>query len=244
MDVWQTVKVVFRRWYITFPAFLAAIGIASLVYGSVPTQYVSTSVLLLTTPTAGPTERIETEDPNAITNPLLNFDQGLNLSASILIQTLSTRETAASAGISTEGGTSYEVTNGSTNPELLVSGPFVVIEGTSITSQQAQDIVRRVAMLANQDLAERQRELNAPTSTYISVNEVVPATTPEALKTSKLRAAGAAGILGVFASLAAAFAVESIASSKRHRWSNRTAPLPPELDADRDNALVVTSLRS
>lgn len=244
MDFWQTVKVVFRRWYITFPAFLAAIGVASLVYGSVPTQYVSTSVLLLTTPTTGPTEQIDAEDPNAITNPLLNFDQGLNLSASILIQTLSTPETAASLGISTEGGTTYEVTNGSTNPELLVSGPFVVIEGTSITSQQAQDIVRRVAALATQDLAERQRALNAPASTYISVNEVVPATTPEALKTKKLRAAGAAGMLGVFAGLAAGFAFESIATSKKQRLSNRTAQLRPGLDAGRDNALFVTSLRA
>jgi hypothetical protein len=244
MDFWQTVKVVFRRWYVTFPALLAAIGVATLVYGSVPTQYVSTSVLLLTAPTTGPTEQIDAEDSNAITNPLLNFDQGLNLTASMLIQTLSTPETAASLGISKQSGTSYEVTNGSTNPELLVSGPFVVIEATSITSQQAQDIVRQVAMLAAQDLAERQKELNAPASTYISVNEVVPATTPEALETKKLRAAGAAGVLGAFASLAAGFAFESIATSKKHRWSNRTAPLEPGLDADRDNALFVTSLRS
>src|SRR5215211_3732921 len=74
VDFWQTVKVVFRRWYITFPAFLAALGVAGLVYGSVPTQYVSTSVLLLTTPTTGPTEDVDPKHPNAITNPLLNFE--------------------------------------------------------------------------------------------------------------------------------------------------------------------------
>ena len=88
MDFWQTVKVVFRRWYVSVPAFLGALGLAALVYGSVPTQYVSTSVLLLTMPKTGPTEQIDANHPNAITNPLLNFDRGLSLSASILIQAL------------------------------------------------------------------------------------------------------------------------------------------------------------
>src|SRR3954451_23072756 len=102
MDFWQTVLVVFRRWYITVPAFLAAVGVAGLVYGSVPTQYVSTSMLLLTTPTTGPTKEIgaKAKGSEAITNPLLYFDQGLNVSASILIQALSTPETAGSLGIS------------------------------------------------------------------------------------------------------------------------------------------------
>ena len=246
MDFWQTVQVVFRRWYITFPAFLAALGVAGLVYGSVPTQYVSTSVLLLTTPTTGPTKEIgaKAKGPHAITNPLLYFGQGLNVSASILIQTLGAPETAASLGISPEGSTSYEVTNGSTNAELLMSGPFVVIEGTSSTPQQAQDIVQRVSALAAQDLAQRQKKLGAPAATYISVNQVVPPTTPEALNTTKLRAAGAAGVLGVFAGLAAGFAFESVATSKSHRRSDPTAPLRPELDADRNNSLLVTSLRS
>ena len=136
MDFWQTVQVVFRRWYITFPAFLGALGVAALVYGSVPTQYVSTSVLLLTTPKTGPTEQIDSKHPNEITNPLLNFEQGLSLSASMLIQTLSTPEAVASLGISPGGDTSYEVNNGSTNPELLESGPFVFIEGTSTSARR------------------------------------------------------------------------------------------------------------
>jgi hypothetical protein len=246
MDFWQTVQVVFRRWYITFPAFLAALGVAGLVYGSVPTQYVSTSMLLLTVPTTGPTKEIgaKAKGPQAITNPLLYFDQGLNVSASILIQTLSTPETAASLGISPDGSTSYKVTNGSTNPELLMSGPFVLIEGTSSTPQQAHDIVRRVSALAPKELAKRQKKLDAPASTYISVNQVVPPTTPEARNTTKLRAAGAAGGLGVFAGLAAGFAFESVSTSKRHRRSRSTDPLRPELDADRDNSPFVTSLRS
>jgi hypothetical protein len=241
MDFWQTVQVVFRRWYITFPAFLAALGVAALIYGSVPTQYVSTSVLLLTTPRTGPTEQIDAKHPNAITNPLLNFEQGLSLSASMLIQTLSTPETVASLGISPKGGTTYEVNNGSTNPELLQSGPFVFIEGTSMTPQGAQDIVRTVSALAAQDLAARQKELNAPRSTYITLTQVVPPTTPEPRKVKKLRAAGAAGALAVLASLAAAFAFESIATrttlDERYRSKTR-GPRRSRSNADVDNFTI------
>ena len=214
MDFWQTVKVVFRRWYVSVPTFLAALGVATLMYGSVPTQYVSTSVLLLTTPTTGATERIDAKEPEALTNPLLNFDRGLSLSASILIQALTAPETAASLGMSPNGGTSYEVTNGSTNPEALESGPFVFIQGTSITPQGARDIVRRVSALAVQDLAKRQKQLKVPASTYVTVNEVVPPTEPEVRKVRKLRAAGAAGVLAGLASLAAVFAFESIATRR------------------------------
>jgi hypothetical protein len=237
MDFWQTVMVLFRRWYITVPAFLAALGVAGLVYTSVPTQYVSTSVLVLTAPRTGPTEEIDAEHPNAITNPLLNFEQGLSLSASILIQSLTTPDTAESLGLAPNGGTSYEVTNGSTNPELLESGPFVFIQGTSVTPQGAQDVVRKLSALASRDLAERQKKLNAPPSTYIAVNEVVPPTAPEVRQVRKLRAAGAAGALAVLAGLAAAFAYESIATHVKPSPSNRGVSLP-EQKATRSTRLL------
>ena len=243
MDFWETVKVVFRRWYITFPAFLAALGVAGLVYASVPTPYVSTSVLLLTAPRTGPTEQIDEEHPNPITNPLLNFDQGLSLSASILIQALTTPEAAASFGVPPRGGTSYEVTNGSTNPELLQSGPLVFIQGTSTTPQDAQDIVRKISAAAVRELAERQKKLNAPASTYITVTEVVPPTTPEARRVRKLRAAGAAGALAVMAGLAAAFAFESIATSLEVRRSNRKFPLRHTSVTDQTDGILAPSLR-
>lgn len=244
MDFWQTVQVVFRRWYITFPAFLGALGLAGLVYGSVTTQYVSTSVLLLTSPRTGPTQQIGGKPPSEITNPLLNFDRGLSLSATMLIQNLTTPEAAVLLGVPPGGDTWYQVTNGSSNPELLESGPFVFIEGTSVKPQDAQDIIRRVSALAAQELAERQTEVNAPPSTYITVNEIVPPTTPEARKTKKLRAAGAAGMLGMFGGLAAGFAFESIANRQKLRRIKSADQLRPEAHTDEGESLVVTSLRS
>ena len=56
MDFWRTVLVLFRRWYITVPAFVATLGLAGAAYSAVPIQYESGSVLVLTTPLTGGTQ--------------------------------------------------------------------------------------------------------------------------------------------------------------------------------------------
>ncbi len=41
MDFWRTVVVLFRRWYITMPAFFATLGLAAAAYSVVPVEYES-----------------------------------------------------------------------------------------------------------------------------------------------------------------------------------------------------------
>lgn len=244
MDFWSTVLVLFKRWYVAVPAFVASLGIAAVVYASVPVQYVSTSVLVLTTPTTGPTEQADQTEPPGITNPLLDFSQGLSLSASILIQALNTPETASSLGVEPNGATSYEVSNGSTNPELLTTGPFVFITGQSYSSDDAQAIVRKVADVARIDLAHRQSELDAPPSTYISIHEVVAPTTSQAPKGSRLRAAGVAGLLSVIGGLASVYAFESYATRRRGRPGRPTTRVAPSRSSKSGAALVASPGRS
>ena len=74
MDFWRTVAVLFRRWYITVPAFVATLGLASAASSVVPIQYQSVSVLVLTTPLSGGTETTQPNHPNPLSNPLMNFD--------------------------------------------------------------------------------------------------------------------------------------------------------------------------
>lgn len=218
MDFWRTVLVLFRRWYVVLPAFLLALGGCAAVYASVPVVYVSTSVLVLTTPLTGATEYVEKPRPDLLTNPLLNFDRGLSTSAALIIQALGTPEMAAQLGAAPGGRTTYQVTNGSTNPELLTSGPFVFIMGESRDRDAAQAVVQRVAAQARVELQRRQEELKAPPQTYITVAEVVPPTTPETQGGSRVRAAAAALGLGVVTALGSGYAAESFFTQrKRHR---------------------------
>ena len=129
MDFWGTVVVLFRRWYISLPAFLATLVLAGAAYMVVPLQFESGEVLVLTTPLNGGTEYKGPDHTDSVTNPMMNFDQSLALTASLVIQQLRSTETSEALGVRPGDTTTYEVNNGSSNPELLQSGPFIFVRG-------------------------------------------------------------------------------------------------------------------
>jgi hypothetical protein len=217
MDFWRTVLVLFRRWYITLPAFFAALGLAGAAYVSMPVEYESRSILVLTTPLSGGSESTQADRPNPVTNPMMNFDQSLALAASVVIQQLSSSETAQALGVHPGDTTTYDVNNGTTNPELLQSGPFLFVHGTAASPGAARDITSRVSDTAASILEARQKELNAPPSTYIEMQVVVAPTAGQMLEGSPLRAAAAVGGLASLASLASVYGFESLMLYRRSR---------------------------
>jgi hypothetical protein len=221
VDFWLTVLVLFRRWYITVPAFFMSIGVAGAAYSAVPIEYQSNAVLVLTTPLTGGTETKHSPHAKAITNPMMNFDPSLALSAAIVIQQMNTSETALRLGTTFGDDTTFEVTNGSSNPELLQSGPFIFIGGSGPSPEAAQEVATKVAAMAAVVLDERQNELHAPPSTHINLQVVVPPTAGQPLSTSPLRAAAAAGALAAMAGLAAAYGFESLMTHRRRRRAER-----------------------
>ncbi|MFC0438626.1 hypothetical protein [Kutzneria buriramensis] len=218
MDFWQTVLVLGRRWYVALPAFLLALVAAGGIYLTIPVTYTSTAVLVLDQPLAGGSLPALPDDKGTITNPLLNFDQGLNNAAAIVIQALNTPEVAAALGASPTGDPTYKVTNGSTNQqEQIVAGPFVFVEGDSRSPQAAQDIAKRCVDRVKQELASRQKVLDAPPQTYITVDVAVQPTTPVAQRGNKTRAAAVAVVMGVVAALCAAYSFESYYQARRRK---------------------------
>jgi hypothetical protein len=221
MDFWRTMAVLLRRWYVTVPAFVATLGLAAVTYSAVPTQYESGGVLVLTTPLTGASVSTQPRHPNPVTNPLMDFDQSLGLAASIVIQQLSSSETASALGITPGDTTTYEVNNGTSNPELLQSGPFIFIDGKGASPQAAQEITRRVAVMAGRILADRQIRLRAPASTRIELQTVVAPTAGQPLLGSNKRAAAAAGALAAMGSLAAVYGFESLMTNRRRRTTTK-----------------------
>ncbi|MGP3917548.1 hypothetical protein [Nonomuraea sp. 10N515B] len=230
MDFWRAIGVVLRRWYVALPALLLTLAGAYAVYTTVPPRYESTGVLSLTVPISGPSKLGDPRARIQETNPLLNFDSGLNMSASILVQILGSENVMTQLGASPYGQTTYEVNNGHPNPELLFSEPFVLIRGRSGDPESAKAIVSRVAQRAKVELTKRQKELKAPPTTYIVVTEILPPTNPIMLRTDRMRFTAAVLLLGMLAALASAFAAESIAAGLRRRRdedgepATRTAP--------------------
>jgi hypothetical protein len=247
MDFWRTVMVLFKRWYITVPAFFVTLGLAAAAYSVVPVQYESGSVLVLTTPLTGGTESTNPNVPNPVTNPLMDFQQGLGLTASIIIQQLNSGEAASALGIVPGDTTTYSVNNGTTNPELLQSGPFIFVNGKGASAKAAHDITKKVSDMAVAILAQRQEELNAPASTHIELQVVVAPTTGQPLMGSPKRAAAAAGALAALASLAAVYGFESLMTHRRRRREEKQRALyeaDPPAAPHPDRGVGVTAIRA
>ena len=217
MDFWGTVALLTRRWYVALLGFALSLGAAAAIYVSVPARYVSTSVIVLTAPSTGASLPADPLHPNPLMNPLLNFDSGLSYSATMLIQTLSTPEAARDLGVHPDGDTSVEVTNGSTNPELLEHGPFLFVRGVSLSPAKAQSVTAAAVQRVHQELARRQAQVRAPAPTYIGIQDVVPPTTPVLQRGNKTRSAAAAVAFGGIGSLASTFAVDSLIDAWRNR---------------------------
>lgn len=217
MDFWATILVLLRRWYVALPAFLAAVATAFYSYSTIPVTYTTTAVLLLTAPPGGGTLPPDPDQPAPRVNPLLNFDHGLDVAASILISVMSTPDMVAEMGVTSEGPTSYAVTNGTNNLESLATGPLVFVEGEGRTPEEATRIARKAIDQVKEELDVRQRQVQAPEGTYITISEAVPPTTPGPQQGRKLRSAAAALGMGVIASLCASFAAESLSEPLRAR---------------------------
>ncbi|MEV4569171.1 hypothetical protein AB0K12_35825 [Nonomuraea sp. NPDC049419] len=231
MDFWATVTVLFRRWYVTVPAFLLTVAAALGVYAVAPKTFVSTSALVLTLPVTGGSLPSDPKFPNPRTNPLVSFDQGLSMTSSILIQALNTPRAAAEAGVPPGGEVTLKVTSGGTNPELMPATPFIVITCEAPSAEQARSIVVKVTELAARELRARQQQVKAPPATYVSATVVVPPTEPDEKKGSRMRSAVVTGALAFFVSLFAAFAAESFARHRLARRRTRAASAPLETAA-------------
>ncbi|MFJ2028465.1 hypothetical protein [Streptosporangium sp. NPDC087985] len=229
MDFWKAIFGLTRRKLIGPPLILLSLGTAALVFFLVPTYYVSTASMVLTTPATGGTLSSDPTRPIGLTNPLLQFSDGLRVTAGILILSLNTPEVAADLGVVKNGPTQITINDGRTNPDLLgisTNGPFIYVEVQSRSAVMAQDVVLKAKQRIRKELANRQQALKAPRSTFISVVDVVPSSTPEAKISTKLMAAGAALFSVLFIGLSIAYGVTQIREGRRRAAGDVPPPAP------------------
>ncbi|HEX4814813.1 MAG TPA: hypothetical protein VFV66_18895 [Nonomuraea sp.] len=228
MDFWLTVLVLFRRWYVSVPTFLLAVGAAAAVYSTVPALWTSNAAMVLTTPPTGGSLPVPPRTANAPVNPLLNYDRGLAMAASMLTARLTAADTAAELGIAPGGDVQFKVHNGSTNVEALATGPFVFIQGEANAPEAAREIVRKVAARARLELVRGQQAIDAPPVTFVRLTDVVPPTESVREPGRKLRAGVVALALGGMASLTVTYAFDSLAGARRRRRAATAASRSPE----------------
>ncbi|MDQ3402187.1 MAG: hypothetical protein M3548_02180 [Actinomycetota bacterium] len=222
MDFWKTLLVLLKRWYVTLPVFVVSVGAAGAVYASMPMHYESTGVIVLTSPSSGPTSNTA-QLGDVQTNPLLAFESSLAISASIVIQSINTPEVVKEL-VGDKPDHVFVLSGGAEG------GPFISVATESASEEGSRELVVQVLDRVKAELSKRQEELKAPASTFIGVDDVVPPTEPQPLVGGKLRAGGIALVLGLVASLTAVFAFESFKS--RRRKQDPPQDKPDDLDGE------------
>lgn len=243
MDFWKAILGLVRRRYVALPILVLSIGIAALAYFLTAPQYLSATTMVLTTPTSGGTLSQDPSKPTGLTNPLLNFDDGLKTTSAILIQAMNTPDVVKS--LTAGGGTKITINDGSSNASLLgVNGPFIYIEGESASAEDARAVVQRAQQLVRDELVNRQKALNAPPSTYITIVDVVPPSVPEVQRGAQLQFAAAGLVLTIIGGLAGAYAAERLFAARRRRDGEEPAqPLPPRPKDIDQNAIDPPTVR-
>lgn len=210
MDFWKAVFGLVRRRAIGPPVGALALVVAALVFLLMPTYYMSTASMVLTTPATGGTLSADPTKPIGLTNPLLQFSDGLRVTAGILILSMNTTDVMAELGVEKSDITKVTINDGRTNPDLLgisTNGPFVYVEVEGRSAEAVREVVARAKERIRGELTGRQQALRAPRSTFITIVDVVPSSIPEAKMSGKLMAAGGAFLLVVLVGLGIAYVV-------------------------------------
>lgn len=216
MDFWKTIRVLLRRWRVAVPVFAVSLGLAAGVYLQVHTEWESTGTIVLVSPTDGARSNSANKGPVDQVNPLLAFDGSLNTSATILIQKLQDPGVMEQM-LGANSKSTYQIGNGQ------LTGPFVVVVADARSPEEAQGTVQKVLDRAKAELKQSQEALKAPASTFITPQNVIDPTKPEAKIGGKVRFAAIALVLGFIASLASAYAVESVSQSRKKKRTRKQA---------------------
>jgi hypothetical protein len=218
MEFWKTILGLVRRRDVGLPVLALSLLAAGLAFFLIPTHYVSATTMVLTTPTAGGTLSQDPARPSGLTNPLLNFDDGLRTAATIVIHAMNTPEVMTELGAGKDSSTTVTIADGSANPDLLgTTGPFVYIEGDGTSPDQARGVVLRAQQRVRDELVNRQRDLGAPPVTFITMVDVVPPSTPEAQLGAKWQAGAVVLVLGIAFGLTGTYAAQRVLETRRRR---------------------------
>ncbi|MEV4373654.1 hypothetical protein AB0J71_41795 [Nonomuraea sp. NPDC049637] len=140
-----------------------------------PSRYKAESSLILTAPPSGGTLSMDPTKPVGLTNPLLQYNDGLRTVAGILIVAINSKEEMGKLGVRENDGTEVVIDDGRSNSDLLgvvTLGPFLHVKVESGEPGTAQRILERAHQRLREELIAYQTKLGAPKTTFIAINTV------------------------------------------------------------------------
>ncbi|MEU7881182.1 hypothetical protein [Microbispora bryophytorum] len=224
MEFWTTTAGLLRKWSIGLPLLAISILAGTVTFVLAPTRYEADTSLVLATPVNGGVYSRDPNRPLPRGNPLLQFNDALKTAASIVIQSMNTQDVWTQLGAPKDGPTTITIDDGRSNPRVLdISGPYIYIRVVAPSPAVASGVLTKAQRRVRDELTGWQQTLGAPPSTYLTVANIVPASKPEAMMSTRWQLAAGVGLLVACAGLGLAYAL-----TRRGRVPLfRNAPPPP-----------------
>jgi capsular polysaccharide biosynthesis protein len=213
MNLWQSLRVLRRRWAIVATvAVLTTVGI-SFALRSTPPTYESRTTLLLVMP-ARP------DGAAAAINPYLNFGSTLIVTGKVLSEAM-TQDSMVQTLEDSGAKAAYALV-----PDPWGQSPTLTVIASDPDPDQVAATLRGVVEATRHELANRQEAAGAPPASWIAAVEVTAPATPKILRSDQIRVIALIGGAGMILAVFLAFAAEGWQRRRVIRWAD-AARVPP-----------------
>lgn len=205
VDLWQSVQVLLRRWYVFVPTSVIGVLMALAVSNGIDPEYRASGSLLLMVPSTQTAE----DGSEVSQNPYLSFSASLATTAAAL--QLAILDGEASSTLAAE--------NLATDFQVIVErrSPILRIEVVADDAMTPPATVARVSELLQNSLDRRQETAGVPPPDRIRFDVLqqtrIGVSDTKAQSRARILMVG----LGVLAGVGAAFALEGVARARRAR---------------------------
>lgn len=216
VDFWDLTKLMFRRWYVSVPAFLMAIGATLYAAAQVEPDYVATSYVQLVPPAVTPKA---TDDTKATArNPWLDLGlASLTKAGMISVQDQRVVKELERAGFSDD----FTLTQDAQLPIVTFE---VIGDDEAQATQTSEQLVKRF----DRSVATLQKEYGAPGEQMITARRLDLGDNVEESTSKVKRALIAVAGVGVLLALALTVAVDALLRRRGRGKREDAAPEPGE----------------
>ena len=220
MNLWESLRVLRRRWPILVTIAVLTLGTIAVTLRSVPPVYESDTTLLLVMPAKadGTAEAI---------NPYLNFGATLVVTGTVLSEAMGQESVAKT--LKASGATAdYAIV-----PDPYGQSPTVTITASDPDPKDVGTTLQKVVAATRAELADRQRAAGAPPASWIAAVGVTAPEKPTVIRSDQIRAIAFIGLAGMILALFLAFAAEGLQRRKVTGWADAARIGKAERDSGR-----------
>jgi hypothetical protein len=222
VDLWATIRIAVRRWYVTLPILLICGGATASLVASMPVTYRTSASIVVLASSSALTQQPSGNPTLVNVNPYTILGGSQNIAAAILqtkMESDEVRRRLQSQGVRSDWSL------------VVRAGVGPVLDLTISHAESAAAL--RDAETILQDLevtfAKLQTDAGSPDSQRIQISSISAPQTPRPQYGSKVRLGMALAVVGLGLAVGCAFSVEGISRGRKRRHAARVAA--PEADS-------------